>query len=142
MGKFEFGITSLCRLALIGALAVASLTWAQGRPDVVVTKAIKQAYAPPLSQVATIPPRQDTTGSHEDEVDNRLSLHMVQPMSTVPDPLLQSLPGTDITANLSSLATSPGVNILGVGTGFPGYSIQAAVPDANLAAGQRRSFSS
>jgi hypothetical protein len=46
------------------------------------------------------------------------------------------LAGNDLAANaLAKLSATSGVNILGLGTGFSGYALQAAVPDTNAAIG-------
>jgi len=45
-----------------------------------------------------------------------------------PDGALQTVPGPPIAATL-------GLNLLGVGTGFPGYSVPDAPPDTNMAVG-------
>jgi hypothetical protein len=113
----------------------ASFGWAQDRPHSIVIKAVKQAYAPPLSQVAPIPPRTDWTSSAHDLTDLRTSasdLHSAarSAKSALQDPVLQAS-----TTQQTSLATNPELDILGVGTGFPGFSIQANIAVANGAAG-------
>jgi len=115
----------------------------------IVIKATKHASAPPLSQVVPVSPlspqaipfdEEDGESMHAqvnslDEQD-RAPLAVPRAMKPSPDPLVHGSPlVTTHTAAGLSLPTNPGLNILGIGRGFPGYSLQAVVPDANLAVG-------
>jgi len=63
-------------------------------------------------------------------------MHGPRARTPVEDPVLQA--STDLTlspANSPLLSANSGLDILGLGTGFPGYTIQAVVPDTNGAVG-------
>ncbi len=99
-----------------------------------MVKATKHAVAPPLSQMESIPEPPGQVSSLDDD-DDRLLIHGPRATSPAPDSALQesaqSAPGSDAT-----LSTNSGLNILGVGNGFPGYTTsQAVVPDSNVAVG-------
>jgi hypothetical protein len=115
------------------SLAGAPFSRAQGQSHVVV-KAAKHAYAPPLTQVAPIPPRTHWVNSLH-EGDEELTAREPRVTSMAPDLVLRESPDEATAAVSSSLATNPGLDISGVGTGFPGFSIQANIAVANGAAG-------
>ena len=88
--------------------------------------------------MAPVPPRANASDDDEDE----LRVHPLSSSSvTEKDSVLQAATSTDLSTALSSLssnsglATSSGLDILGLGNGFSGYSEQANVPDTNGAAG-------
>ena len=97
-----------------------------------VVKAAKHAVAPPLSQMESIPA---PSGISQDDDDDRLLIHGPRATSPAPDSALQAPDQATLNPALSTLSTNSGINILGVGNGFPGYSIQGIVPDSNLAVG-------
>ncbi len=117
--------------ALVGAmlLAEASFSWAQS--NAVVVKAAKHAFAPPLSQMLPMPPRAISSDEEEDGSQTQAT----RSKSPIEDSVLQAAPDTVPSSGLSTLSTIQGLNILGIGYGFPGYTEQAVVPDANGAAG-------
>jgi Divergent InlB B-repeat domain len=131
MGHMRFGVLNFSRLAMVVCLAGTSLLWAQDEQHTVVVKAAKHAIAPPLSQIQPILPQSSSLA--EDDDANRLSLRVPHGASLGKDSVLQA--DTAVVSNLSGLAVNSGVNILGLGTGFTGYSLQAVVPDTNGAAG-------
>jgi hypothetical protein len=105
-----------------------SFSLAQGQSrSVVVTKA-KRSFAPPLSHMTSLPPA--PLGEDADLDANQVRILRPRSVSVGRDPVLQS----EFSA-LSTLSTTSGVNVLGLGTGFAGYSIQAIVPDTNGAVG-------
>jgi hypothetical protein len=112
-------------------LAVPSFSWAQGQSNAVVVRATRHAFAPPLSQLVPMPPRASSDSGEEEG----LSVHAQSATRLVEDSVLQASPETISSSGLSALSTTPGQNILGMGSGFPGYSEQAVVPDTNGAAG-------
>ena len=109
-------------------LAAASFCWSQEQQHAIVVKAARHAVAPPLSQVAPIPPG----GSAESE--GHLSLR--GPVSAAEN-RNEDLPQSENTslAAFTALSTNPGLNILGIGAGFAGYTTQASVPDTSIAVG-------
>ena len=115
-------------------LAAVSLSWAQDQSKAVVVKATKHAFAPPLSQMEPIPAPSGQMSSVDDD-DDRLLIHGSRATNRAPDSALQGSAQTNLGAALSALSTNSGLNILGVGDGFPGYSNQAVVPDSNVAVG-------
>jgi hypothetical protein len=123
-----------CVALVVGMLvAGASISWAQTASNVVVVKAARHVFAAPLSQMMPIPPGSRRLSLLSDE--DGLPMHRPRAASPVQDAVLQGPPDTTPDAGLSALSTSSGLNILGIGNGFPGYSEQAAVPDTNGAVG-------
>ena len=120
---------------LVSGLLVANIPfgWAQGQSHPVVVKAAKRAFAPPLSQMAPRPP---AAGGRPDD-DHMRSRGPVTPRNTQQDEALQSSADASPLASLSPLSANPGLNFLGLGTGFNNntYTTQAYVPDTNLAVG-------
>lgn len=112
-------------------LAGASFSWAQAQSHVMVVKAARRAFSPPLSQMAPLPPKSPGRNSDSDERTLR-GRHAAR---TMPDAAVQQ--STDAISLVSStaLSTNSELNILGVGSGFPNYTEQAIVPDTNGAAG-------
>jgi hypothetical protein len=117
-------------LAVGMLLAATPFSWAQAQSRAVEVKATKQAFAPPLSQVVPIPPRSERLSSLPD--DDTLAIHGPRATSPAEESAVQESPGETV---LSALSASSGLNILGVGTGFLGFSIQATVAVPNGAAG-------
>ena len=95
---------------------------------------MKHAVAPPLSQMESIPAPSGQTSLLDD--DDRLLIHGPRATRPAPDSVLQGPDQTPLSPALSTLSTDSGLNILGVGNGFPGYTTsQAVVSDSNLAVG-------
>ena len=122
-------------------LAVGALGWAQNQSHPVVVKAFRHASAPPMNQVVPIAPSRRLSSTVEEEEDDRRPL-MGVPRFTAPvadsvlqASALQASPNATLSSSLSSLSINPGLNILGLGTGFPGYALQANVPDTTGAVG-------
>ncbi|MGC2022854.1 MAG: hypothetical protein WA654_17465 [Candidatus Sulfotelmatobacter sp.] len=67
--------------------------------------------------------------------DDKLLIHSPRATRPAPDSALQGSDQTTLNPALSTLSTNSGLNILGVGNGFPGYNTQAVVPDSNVAVG-------
>src|SRR5439155_19113858 len=134
MRNIRFRLLVFCALVVGMFLVAASLSWAQGQSQTVVRKATKHASSPPLSQLVPIPPPSGDLSSVSD--DDRLVMYRSRSTSPAQDSVLQGSPQTTLnSAALSPLSTNSGLNILGIGYGFPGYSLQAVVPDANVAVG-------
>ena len=123
-----------CALVVGTLFVAASFSWAQGQSKVFEVKAIKHAVAPPLSQMESIPAPSGQMSSLDND-DDRLLLRGRRSTSPAPDSALQGSAQTNLSSAVSTLSTNSGLNILGVGYGFPGYSNQAVVPDSDVAAG-------
>jgi hypothetical protein len=103
---------------------VASVLIANASPEPTVREATGFAVSPPLRELAKVP-RPPHYGFHE-----------APPLLRIPkrdsgvdvDPVEQNTPGAP--ANYAI-----GLNLLGVGDGFPGFSDSVAPPDTNLAVG-------
>jgi hypothetical protein len=120
-----------CGLLLAGA----SFGWAQGQSQPMIVTALKHAVAPPLSQMEPIPAPSGQTSSPDDD-DDGLVIRGSRATSPAPDSVLQGPAQTTLSFALSALSTNSGLNILGVGNGFTGYTTsQAVVPDSNVAVG-------
>jgi hypothetical protein len=100
-----------------------------------IVTALKHAVAPPLSQMEPIPAPSGQTSSPDDD-DDGLVIRGSRATSPAPDSVLQGPAQTTLSFALSALSTNSGLNILGVGNGFTGYTTsQAVVPDSNVAVG-------
>jgi hypothetical protein len=104
-------------------------SWAQDLSHAVVVSATKHVTTPPLMQIAPIPPREQVSrSSGADGAFPRESGYTHSPH----DLTLRS----SFEANAdATLTTNSGLDILGIGTGFPGYTEQANIAVANGAAG-------
>jgi hypothetical protein len=67
--------------------------------------------------------------------DDRARLHGPRSRGPVEDSAFQAPPDLTSSPALTALSTNAGLNILGLGNGFPGYSEQAITPDTNGAVG-------
>jgi hypothetical protein len=146
MGKMRSGLLSLGGFVFALCLAGTPALWAQGQPEVSVVEADRHAVAPPLSQMKPIPPA--STGDDDD--DDIEPGHSPHPRFAVNDSVVQHSSETleeSAVAGLSHvsidaaatrhLTTNSELNILGMGNGFPNFTIgmSANVPDTNGAAG-------
>jgi hypothetical protein len=133
MRKIRFRSLNCWALFVGVFLAATPFSWAQGQSNVVVVKATKRAFAPPLSQLVPIAPQSHPVSSPSDDGD----LPMRRPRATAPvqDSILQTSVDAALSPAVATLPTNSGLDILGLGTGFAGYSIQAVVPDTNGAVG-------
>lgn len=122
-------------------LAATPVLLAQNQQEFVVLKSEGHAFGPPLSQLKPIPPTSQV-GSDSDD-DDMVPLHAPQAITPMTDSVLQPpaddalTPASDLTAisNARQLSTTAGVNFLGLGQGFPGFTVAANIPDTNGAAG-------
>jgi Divergent InlB B-repeat domain len=135
-----------CGLMLAACLGVAPFGLAQADNQVVVVKATMHAFAPPLSQMKPVPPG---TGANADagNDDDRMAVGpqhsgMVTGADTVVQTSNADIPTSEFSglsaiedATQSKISANSGINILGIGNGFSGYTEQASVPDTNGAAG-------
>ncbi len=120
--------TTLC-LALCGIQAMAQSPTVLTNPE--VQEPIQFDISPPLTELAKLPVPQ-TVGYHQAPAVQIPRLQMLEALAaknqTAVDGALQSTPGPLVSATL-------GLNLLGVGVGFPGYSVPDAPTDVNLAVG-------
>jgi hypothetical protein len=115
---------------VVGMSLLVPFSWAQGQSHATVVKATKQAFAPPLSQMVPIPLRPSSLSD-----DDRMPIHPPRATSPARDSVLQESTDADLGAAVSTLSANSGLNILGLGYGFTGYSQQASQPDTNAAVG-------
>ncbi|HUD65755.1 MAG TPA: hypothetical protein VMQ17_14295 [Candidatus Sulfotelmatobacter sp.] len=121
---------------LVVGVFLAGVSWAQDRSHVVV-KASKHAVAPPLSETVPLRPLQTVRlGLLPGDDDDTVSMRRPRFSGLVQDSALQASSATTFSAaGLSPLSTNSGLNILGLGLGFPGFNVSANIPDTNGAAG-------
>jgi hypothetical protein len=131
-------------------LGMTSTSWAQGESHSVVVRSVKHVLTPPLRDLAPVPSRrplealegrvndrvflrgsESTTGSTSEKLD----LHEPGSVTAGEDVVLPESLAALASATIGSLPTNSGLDILGVGKGFPGYTIQANIAVANGAAG-------
>jgi hypothetical protein len=134
MSRMQIHLRSPWVVVLGVLLSGAGFCWAQVSSRAVVVKASKRALSPPLSQMTPVPPGsgEQLDGDDEDRMRSRGPI----PTRTYPPAATQAANEVAPLAILAPLSTNAGVNILGLGTGFPGYTIQGIVPDTNGAVGQ------
>ena len=85
------------------------------------------AVTPPLRELAKLP-QPPRYGFHVADPGHWVNFHPDRYSAAVVDPVEQSSQG-------GPTSLSVGLNLLGVGTGFPGYSVPDAPPDTNAAVG-------
>jgi hypothetical protein len=127
--KTRFRLLGFWALVVEMFLGAVSFGWAQGQSNAVVVKATKHALAPALSQIVPISPQSERLNSLPD--DDRPPMQGPPARTPVQDSVLQA----SGLSSLSTLSTNSGLDILGLGTGFNGYTQQAAPPDTNGAVG-------
>src|SRR5580693_639985 len=116
-------VSSGAMVVCVFLISVASFGWAQRQSSAVEVKATKHAFAPPLNHLQPIPPRSGGVPSPSDNDESRVE---------------NSVSFADAVS--STLSVNAGLNILGVGTGFHGFAIQAAVAVPNGAPGPTQFF--
>ncbi len=121
---------------LVVGVFLAGVSWAQDRSHVVV-KASKHAIAPPLSETVPLRPLQTgRLGLLPGDDDDTVSMRRPRFSGRVQDSALQASSATAFPADsLSPLSANSGLNILGLGLGFPHFNVSANIPDTNGAAG-------
>ncbi|MGB6258533.1 MAG: hypothetical protein WBG09_10340 [Candidatus Sulfotelmatobacter sp.] len=111
----------------------ASFGWAQGQSGAVTVNAAKHAFAPPLSQLVPISPSSGRLSLSSD--DEKLASSGPRATGAAEDSALPESQDSGLSPALATFVGNSGLNILGVGTGFLGFGIQAAVAVPNGAAG-------
>jgi hypothetical protein len=117
-------IAGLALLA-VGSLMACALPLAAQENNTVIQHATRFAISPPLSELAKMP-QKPVYGLHLAEPVRRIPKRPVG--SGAVDPVEQS-------SAAPSAAYTVGANFLGVGHGFPGYSVPDAPPDTTMAVG-------
>jgi hypothetical protein len=103
-------------LPVLLLLLTGSFSWAQDLSHAVTVSATRHVTTPPLIQIAPIPPREQVSGSSG--ADSALSQESRYEANSD-----------------ATLTPNSGLDILGIGTGFPGYTEQANIAVANGAVG-------
>jgi hypothetical protein len=117
-------------LIALGVLALWSLSlFAQqnSNPPMTVRHAEAFAISPPLGELAKMP-QTPIYGFHEANPVRWVNFHPGRQLGPARDPVEQSSPGPASSFSL-------GLNLLGVGNGFPDYSVPDAPPDTNAGVG-------
>jgi hypothetical protein len=116
-------------VVILLSLSAAPFIWAQNPPHSVVVSATKHATTPPLRQIAPLA----TQRTLPSEIGNSY-VGDSDPAIEGPNrhPSANGRLSSDAAATLS---TNSGIDILGVGNGFPNYTEQADMPKSNGAAG-------
>src|SRR5271166_3260204 len=122
---------SCASMVALGVLMLCALpAFAQDNnstPQMTVRHAAGFSISPPLSELVKLP-RQPMWGFHEANPVHYVNFHPGRKPEPVADSVEQSSPGGPASINI-------GLNLLGVGNGFPGYSVPDAPPDTNAAVG-------
>src|SRR5208283_211055 len=119
--------TSLVALGVLMLCALPAFAQDNSTPQMTVRHAEGFAISPPLSELAKLP-RPPMYGFHEANPVRYVNFHPGRKLGPAVDPVEQHSPGGP-----ASIAI--GLNLLGVGNGFPGYSVPDAPPDTNAAVG-------
>jgi hypothetical protein len=115
--------------AVVSLVIAGSQAWAQDQSNPIVVKAIQHVVTPPLRLMAPIPPQASPAFAEEDREFTR---DRTEPRVPLADTALQA---SSALSTSRSLSTTTGLDFLGLGNGFPGYSIQDIIPSTNGAAG-------
>jgi hypothetical protein len=111
-------------LAILALAAGVRLGRAQGGSHIFAAHELGHETSPPLDKIPPIPPE----AGPQQVIPLRRTHGIFTPQPQQADSALQSSATT-------SLATTPGVNFLGLGNGFPGFTVQYIPPDTNGAVG-------
>src|ERR1700693_1606428 len=108
----------------VGVLFLSSLALAAQDENTTIRRAQRFAISAPLSELAKLPQRPQS-GFHEEN-----------PVRRIPKPLAGHVVDTvEQTFLPAASAYTVGADILGVGNGFPNYTVPDAPPDTNMAVG-------
>src|SRR5271169_6928924 len=119
----KHNVRVFCAICALGVLL--TLPLAAQDNNTYIQHAVRYAVSPPLRDLARLP-QPPQYGFHEANPVRRIPK---RPVGPVVDTVEQSLIAG------SGVAYSVGADFLGVGNGFPGYSVQRAPPDTNMAVG-------
>ncbi len=118
-------------LVALSVLMLAFLPMAaqeKSNPPMTVRHADQFAISPPLRELIANQPPRIVYGYHEANPVRWVNFHPGRQLGPAVDPVEQGSPGGVASINL-------GLNLLGVGTGFPNYTVPDAPPDTNAAVG-------
>src|SRR5271157_4443305 len=113
-------------LLAVGALLLCCLPLAAADNNTSINQAVRFAVSPPLRDLAKLPPRPQY-GFHEANPVRRI------PKRPVGGPVVDTVEQSSVPAG--GPAYTIGTDILGVGNGFPNYSVPDAPPDTTMAVG-------
>ena len=109
----------------VGALLLCALSLPAQDNNTYVQHAVRFAVSPPLRELAKLPQ------------SPQYGFYQANPVGRIPKrslgPVVDSVEQRKISA--SGVAYSIGANLLGVGNGFPNYTVSDAPPDTNMAVG-------
>jgi hypothetical protein len=114
-------------LLVLSTVMLSALSATAEQPPTTVRHAQSFAISPPLRDLANLP-RPPVYGFHEANPVRWVNFHPGRKLGPAIDPVEQSTLGGPPSATL-------GLNLLGVGTGFPNYTVPDAPPDTNAAVG-------
>jgi len=119
---------------LVWGVFLAGVSWAQGQSKTVVVRAERHVVVPPLREIVPISAESGQLSSLPEDDD---VLRMRGPSATGPvqDLVLQRPSAETALSPAASLSTNSGLNILGLGTGFPSFNINNNTSDPNGAVG-------
>ncbi len=120
---FVLGVLTLCAVPLLAQ----NSTTPTLPPSMTSRHAEAFAVTPPLRELAKLP-QPPIYGFHVADPGHWVNFHPGRYSAAMVDPVEQSLPG-------GPTSVSVGMNLLGVGTGFPGYTVPDAPPDTNASVG-------
>ncbi len=120
-------VTCLIALSALSLAIVPIAAQEKSNPPMTFRQAEGFAISPPLRELAKIPPT-PVYGFHEANPVRWVNFHPGRVLGPAVDPVEQNTPGGPASINL-------GLNLLGVGNGFPDYTVPDAPPDTNAAVG-------
>jgi hypothetical protein len=100
----------------------------KSNPPMTFRHAENFAITPPLRELIANQPPKNNYGLHQANPVRTVNFHPGGQLKPAVDPVEQSSPGGPSSINL-------GLNLLGVGNGFPNYTVPDAPPDTNAAVG-------
>ncbi len=109
----------------VGVLLLCTLPLVAQENNTYIQHAVRFAVSPPLSELAKLPPRP------------HYGFREAEPVRSIPKPHAGPVVDTveQSSAPAGGVAYSIGLNFLGVGNGFPNYSVGVAPPDTTMAVG-------
>jgi len=118
----------LITLSMLTLFLISTAAQEKSNPPMTVRHAENFAISPPLRELIANQPPSAIYGLHEANPVRWVNFHPGRKLGPAVDPVEQSSPGGPASINL-------GLNLLGVGYGFPNYSVPDAPPDTNAAVG-------
>lgn len=126
-GHFRASLADLVTLGVLMFCTLPASAQVNSTPQITFRHAASFAVSPPLGELARLP-RQPIYGFQEANPEPHVNFHPGRKPGFVNDPVEQISPGAPASISI-------GLNLLGVGNGFPGYSDPQYPPDSNAAVG-------